>query len=84
MNIILITEAFGGIATYTEFLVQELHKIKVMKTRIIHLLNPQYYQKEKIKKFIPQTRKVLDLPSSYDFKDPFNMIRIFFHHGNIF
>jgi len=72
----LITEAFGGIATYTEFLVQELHKINVMKTRIIHLLNSQNHQKEKIKKFIPQTRNVLDLPSSYNFNDPLmKMIR---------
>ncbi|MHA2246444.1 MAG: glycosyltransferase [Candidatus Hodarchaeales archaeon] len=66
----LITEAFGGIATYTEFLVQELHKIKFIKTRILHLFNPQNYQKENIRKFIPQTRNVLDLPSSYNFKDP--------------
>jgi glycosyltransferase involved in cell wall biosynthesis len=73
----LITEAFGGIASYTDFLVQELHKIKSIKTRLIHLFNPQYYQKEKIRNFIPQTRKVMDLPSSYNFKDPLmNMIRL--------
>ncbi|MHA2237456.1 MAG: glycosyltransferase [Candidatus Hodarchaeales archaeon] len=66
----LITEAFGGIATYTDFLVQGLHRIKLIKTRLLHLFNPQYYQKEKLRKFIPLSRKVMDLPSSYNFKDP--------------
>ncbi len=70
MRILLITEAFGGIATYSEFLIQELNKIQKIKTRTIWLFNPQNYQKENIRKFIPQARTVLNLPSSHNFKDP--------------
>ncbi len=70
LRILLITEAFGGIATYSEFLIQELNKIQRIKTRTIWLSNPQNYQKENIRKFIPQTRTVLNLPSSHNFKDP--------------
>ena len=70
LKIMVITEAFGGIATYTDYLVQELHRIKLIKTRIIHLFTPQNDQKENTRKFIPETRKVLDLPTSYNFKDP--------------
>ncbi|MHA2226095.1 MAG: glycosyltransferase [Candidatus Hodarchaeales archaeon] len=70
MRILLITEAFGGIATYSEFLVQEFNKIQRIKTRVIWLFNPQNYIKDNIRKFIPQTRTVLNLPSPHNFKDP--------------
>lgn len=70
LRILLITEAFGGIATYSEFLIQELNKIQKIKTRTIWLINPQNYSKENIRKFIPQTKTVLNLPSSHNFKDP--------------
>jgi glycosyltransferase involved in cell wall biosynthesis len=70
LRILLITEAFGGIATYSEFLIQELNKNQRIKTRNIWFFNPQNYQIENIRKFIPHTRTVLNLPSSHNFKDP--------------
>lgn len=75
MRILLITEAFGGIATYSEFLTQELNKIQRIKTRTIWLFYPQNYTKENIRKFIPQNKTVLNLPSSHNFKDP--LMKIF-------
>ncbi|MFX0183572.1 MAG: hypothetical protein ACFE95_10865 [Candidatus Hodarchaeota archaeon] len=70
MKIILITEAFGGIATYSEFLLRELNRIKETEARGIWLFYPQNYRKEKIRKFIHHSRAVVNLPSSQNFKDP--------------
>ncbi len=69
MKVVLITEAFGGIATYSEFLMWELNAIKGIVAREIYLLYAENYQKENIKKFIPKSRTILNVPCSNCFKD---------------
>lgn len=69
MKVVLITEAFGGIATYSEFLLRELNTIEEIDTREIWLLYTENYQEKKIENFIPQNRTILNVPCSNCFKD---------------
>ncbi|MFX1286277.1 MAG: hypothetical protein ACFFB5_21770 [Promethearchaeota archaeon] len=69
MKVVIITEAFGGIATYSEFLLQELNVIEGIETREIWLLYPENYQEKDIIKFVPKNRTILNVPCSNCFKD---------------
>lgn len=69
MKVVLITEAFGGIATYSEFLLRELNTIEGIEIRKIWLLYSHNYQEENIKKLIPLNRTILNVPCSNCFKD---------------
>jgi len=69
LKVVLITEAFGGIATYSDFLLRELNTIEEIDTKGIWLLYQENNQEKDIKKFIPQNRIILNVPCSNCFKD---------------
>jgi len=69
LKVVLITEAFGGIATYSEFLLRELNAIAGIDSRGIWVLYPQNYEEQNITKFIPSKRITLKIPCSDCFKD---------------
>ncbi|MFW9853927.1 MAG: glycosyltransferase [Candidatus Thorarchaeota archaeon] len=70
MRILLISEAFGGIATYSEQLTREFNKTQGIETTTVWLFNHQKDQGENIRKLIPQARTILSLRSPKKFKDP--------------
>ncbi|MFW9780516.1 MAG: glycosyltransferase [Candidatus Heimdallarchaeota archaeon] len=74
MRILLISEAFGGIATYSEQLIREFNKTQGIETRTVWLFNQQNDQGENIRKFIPQARTILSLRNPKKFKDPLMQI----------
>lgn len=70
MKVSIIAEAFGGIATYSKFLLQAINNYESIKTSAFWLFTPQDHQKEKIGRFLPYTGTFLNLSSSHQFKDP--------------
>ncbi|MHA2495786.1 MAG: glycosyltransferase [Candidatus Hodarchaeales archaeon] len=70
MKVTLVTEAFGGIATYSKLLLQAVNNIKRIKASALWLFTPQEYQDEKIEGYLPFAGTFLKLANSHQFKDP--------------
>lgn len=65
-----VSEAFGGIADYTSFLLKALNKNSLVKTHVIWLSNPQNCQEEKVSRTPPIDETILNLVTPSKFKDP--------------
>lgn len=70
ITVCLVSEAFGGIADYTTFLLKALNKNSLVKTHAIWLSNPQNSQEEKVSRKPPKDGTILNLVTPSKFKDP--------------
>ncbi len=74
ITVCFVSEAFGGIADYTTFLLKALNEKSPVKTHVIWLSNPENCQEEKISRKLPTTETILNLVTPSKFKDPLSEI----------
>jgi glycosyltransferase involved in cell wall biosynthesis len=75
-----VSEAFGGIADYTTFLLKALYEKSPVKIHIIWLANPENCQEEKISRTLPMTETILNLVIPSRFKEPLSEIILKLSH----